>query len=535
MGNRIMVRASIRAGRAAKGITPDRDHPCVDWSRERMTPHLDSPGHVWQPETDQPRIARLRRTSLAVSDPVRDTRWIFVALCAYLASQAYTVPIVPIGPWPLWPGLPDLMLGVLVAVWAFSKRSSSTLTGARRIAMQAMAGVVVVCGASYVLATMIFANLDSLSFGFNQQGPAFGLFEIVRLLQFLSLFWIALQIPLTPHRMEVSRRVVTGTFLLVSVSVLATFHNVLPPGVFAPLLPRDKETAGAWWHFVHNFDGYGLGAISYTHAYVAAQVTLLLGLTLHLRGNRGSTFSALLLVLALAATLVSGSRAGFAGVLLVAGLFLLSKSPKWLVHCVMCIAILAAGAVIYLSSQPPAVDGGGPLGSIVEHQINAFKPFETENLVGRDEIWSGRIDNMNEHPWRWFTGWGFGSSPDTGPGLSPHMLPLQIAMELGVGMLMLIAVLCWAMLRNVWFREERDHPFFWTTIALFLSSATQETFYPVPSTGYFLGFYLVALAIVLRPQTDPVVKPARRVSQVASSRKVHTGDTGEQLSPGITA
>ncbi len=475
-----------------------------------------------------------RPPTAAARNPVHESRWVFGLLCVYIASQGYTVPLVPVGPWPLWPGLPDLALGALIVAWVMIPPPPA-VTGVRRTSLRIMGGITVVAIVSYVLWTLLFANFESLSFGFNQQGPQFGLFEVVRLLQVLALFWIALHIPYTAFRLMVLRRVVTGTFLFVSMTVLITFQNLVSPGVFSPLLPRDQETAGAWWHFVHNFDGYGLGAISYTHAYVAAQVTLLLGLTLHLRGHERSSGNALMVMLALAATLVSGSRAGFAGLMLVALAFLLAKSPRWLVHCAIGVALLGAGAFLYLSSQPSTGDTGTPIASILQHQLNAFQPFESENLVGRDEIWSGRIDYMNEHPWRWFTGWGLGSSPDTGPGLSPHMLPFQIASELGVGMLAVVALACLAMLRTIWQREDGDHGFFWVTIALFLSSATQETFYPVPSTGYFLGFYLVALAIVMRPEIDPVADPARQPVRRWNPRPRAVGSVREELAPDISA
>jgi hypothetical protein len=464
----------------------------------------------------------------AAPDAVTETRWVFILLCCYIASQAYTVPLLPVGPWPVWPGLPDLVFGGLVVAWIVTKRPVTELTGVRRTAVQVVFALTLVCLASYIVSTLIISNLETRAFGLNQQGPGFGLFEGFRMIQFLVLFRIAAFVPWTPRRLAILGRVATGAFLFVCLTIFLGFLDIVPSSTWSPLLPEDKEAAGAWWHFVHNFDGYGLGAISYTHAYVAAQVTLFLGLALHLRGGRAWAGNGLLIALALGAALVSGSRAGFAGVLLVAGMFLLARSPRWLVNFVLALALVGTAAFVYLSSQPPVEGEAGPLGSILEHQVNAFQPYKAENLVGRDEIWSGRIDNLNDHPWRWFTGWGFGSSPDTGPALSPHMLPLQIIMELGFGMLLLIAIACGKLLRDIWRRETVDRPFFWTTIALLLSSATQETFYPVPSTGYFLGFYLVALTVVLRAQTDPV--PAPETIPVRTHRQ-----RPASLAPGLSA
>lgn len=461
-------------------------------------------------------------------DVVVETRWIFMLLCGYIASQAYTVPLVPIGPWPVWPGLPDLLFGALMVAWVFMKRPAAELGGIRRTGVQVMLALTIACLASYLISTILIANLNTISFGLNQQGPGFGLFEVARMVQFFFLFRVAACVPYTPYRLAVLRKVVTGAFLFVCATVFLTFFDIVPSSAFSPLLPEDQETAGAWWQFVHNFDGYGLGAISYTHAYVAAQITLFLGLALHLRGGQAWGGNGLLIALGLGATLVTGSRAGFAGVLLIAGVFLLARSPRWLVNFVLVLALASAAAFVYISSQPPVEGESGALGSIIDHQANALQPYEEGNLVGRDEIWASRIDNLNDHPWRWFTGWGFGSAPDTGLALNPHMLPLQVIMELGFGMLLLIAIVCAKVLRDIWNRETIDRPFFWMTVALLLSSATQETLYPVPAMGYFLGFYLVTLTIVQRAQTDPVRStspaPASRSELVGSTRPVRFGE-----------
>ncbi|MBA2470042.1 MAG: O-antigen ligase family protein [Chloroflexia bacterium] len=458
------------------------------------------------------------RREAAPLDAVIETRWVFVLLCCYIASQAYTVPLVPVGPWPVWPGLPDIVFGALMVTWSFMKRPAAELSGARRTGVQVMFALTIVCVISYVISTILIANLDTISFGLHQQGPGFGLFEVARMVQFFLLFRVAACVPYTPFRLTVIRKVVTGAFLFICVTVLLTFFDIVPTSAFAPLLPRDQVTAGAWWHYVFNYDNFGLGTISYTHAYVAAQITLFLGLALHLRGGHAWAGNGFLIALGLAAALVTGSRAGLMGVVLIAGVFLLARSPRWLVNFVLVLALAGAAAFVYISSQPPVEGESGALGSIIDHQIDAFRPYEADNLVGRDEIWAGRIDNLNDHPWRWFTGWGFGSSPDTGPALSPHMLPLQIVMELGFGMLLVIALVCAKVLRDIWNRERLDRPFFWMTIALLVSSATQETFYPVPSTGYFLGFFLVALTIVLREGTDPVHAPETAAVPVTASR-----------------
>jgi len=213
------------------------------------------------------------RNGTAAFDAVHETRWIFVLVCCYVASQAYTVALVPVGPWPVWPGLPDIAFGLLVAAWIAARRPATELDGARRTAVWVMFALTIVCLASYVVSTLLISNLETMSFGLNQQGPGFGLFESVRMVQFLILFRIAACVPYTPYRLTVLKHIVTAALLFTCATVFLTFFDIVPASAFSPLLPEDQDTAGTWWYYVHNFDGYGLGAISYTHAYVTWAAT----------------------------------------------------------------------------------------------------------------------------------------------------------------------------------------------------------------------------------------------------------------------
>jgi hypothetical protein len=107
---------------------------------------------------------------------------------------------------------------------------------------------------------------------------------------------------------------------------------------------------------------------------------------------------------------------------------------------------------------------------------------------------------LNQKPIRWVLGTGFGTAVDADPVLhqDAHMLPLQIIIETGVIGLIVATYLFSTILRYLYVSEVGFKPLFWATVALLIGSLTQETFYPVPALGHFIGFYLCSVAIALR-------------------------------------
>ncbi len=90
------------------------------------------------------------------------------------------------------------------------------------------------------------------------------------------------------------------------------------------------------------------------------------------------------------------------------------------------------------------------------------------------------------------------------------MLALHIIVESGLcGFTIFAALAVWVM-RRLWRYDTYSRPIFWGSMALLFSSLTQETFYPVPALAYFLGVYVIVLAITWRVPIDekqPEVSP----------------------------
>jgi hypothetical protein len=370
------------------------------------------------------------------------------------------------------------------------------------------------CAISYVLFTVVGENLDALEFG-SKSGFQTGAFQLVRLIQFATLFWLVCQIPLTPSRLQVLLKIARSVLVIVCGLIIATFVGLVAQSTLVRHLPAGAVAAGPWQQFQLTFHEQGLGAVGYNHAYVAAHVTLLLGLCLLLSNRLAFAPDLALIALSTVAVALTASRAGLLAQLIFVLAYLAWRAwPVLLVGGILIIVLLAGPGAF----QPQLPGSGTPQNtasedpanlSIIERQRTAFSFQDEENLSGRDSIWKGKIGELNDDPLRWVTGWGFGTSGDHGPGNAAHMLPLQWIVELGLVGAALFTAAFLALLRSLWKRESPDRPVFWLTIALLVSSLTQETFYPVAAMGQFLGLYLVTLGVALRPESDCSLAPER--------------------------
>lgn len=445
-----------------------------------------------------------------------DTRLLFIALCCYLISHVYTVPLIPIGPWAAWPTLTDLAIGGMVLAWILSPRGVSYMSAAQRKVIIGFQFLVLVGALSYVLVTVLWTNWTSAE-AYANGGVQFGGYEVFRLLQFLIAMVLTARIVFDQYRTQILSWIAAVVLVAVCLAIIATYFGWVSTSDFSRHLPTDFGTAGAWTPYRNGtITGEGLGTIGYNHAYVAAQVTMLLGLYLHLRPHSSLVGDISLITLSIAATLLSGSRAGFAAHLAFILVYLAWKSlPTLAIGGVF----MVMGLVWYLNSSPPeATDTSGVIYvdtadqevTITARQASLFSFTDSSNLSGRDIIWTGKLQHLNDDPIRWLTGWGLGSAGDVGPGLGAHMQPLHMVVELGAIVFLVIAVLFGGMLRLLWRAEGGSHPLFWMTAALLLGSMTQETFYPVAAMGHFLGLYLVSITIALRrrsadsPPPEPV-------------------------------
>src|SRR5579883_18173 len=421
---------------------------------------------------------------------IKRTKWLFFALCFYLISQGFTIPVLPIGTWATWPNLSDLATCLLLLAFVINLNSQKSLvsSGNKQI--------------FYLLIFILLAStLSHLGYLNNLTdkdavGTRLGIYQLYRLVQFIVIFWVTAQVPLTPERLNLLKKIITSVLIFVCLSIILTFAGIVPLGVMIAHLPQDPSIAGPWASFASEVHaGEGWGTIGYNHAYVSVQVIMLVSLRIHLGLGKQEVFNFCLLFLSIFACLLSGSRAGLFSMIFFAAIYLLKKPAYMGVVITIAILLLSIGAIASL----PNLASGNTETSIIERQSTLLDAGNTENLSGRDDIWVERLAFLDEEPIRWLVGIGFGAAWDHwSSGESAHMLPLHIIVENGIIGLLIFCVWIYQILYYLYRYEPMEKSIYWVTITLLLGSLTQETFYPVTAFGNFTGFYLCSVALALR-------------------------------------
>lgn len=417
------------------------------------------------------------------SSHLQRTKWLFFALCCYLLSQSFTVPILPIGPWAIWPSLSDFAFLLIVFTFIRCRQYTTPLSIPNRRIFSIFVIIFLGCLQSYLC---YLASADK-----NANGAPFGGFQIYRLLQYFSLFYLIARTPLTTPRLQAMRRTIDGVLIFVCLGVFLTYAGVIPLSLITAHLPK----VGAWQYYegVSKIGTKGLGFVGYNHAYVAAQVMMLLILRLHLGTNQKKDLSnTILLIVSTLTIFISESRSGFGAILFLLLLYLMSK-PIYALSIVNIAWILPvlASALGLQSIEVTSVEG-----SIIDRQLTVFQANKSENLSGRDERWAAHLNALDENQVNWFVGNGFGSAIDRGD--NAHMLYLQITSETGLIGLCIFSILFSVILFYLYKIESKEKPFFWGTVTFLITGLSQETFYPQPALGQFLGLYFSSVAIVLR-------------------------------------
>ncbi len=441
----------------------------------------------------------------AAGEAAAPARWHFLALCAFLASQAYLLPLFPAGPsWAVWPQLSDLAIGLMLLSYLCVGPPRSAMPAVHRQILTASAAAFAYCLVSFAVVTKTLPALAG-SLRPSEETTLWGTYQIFRAGQYLVIFYASAMVPLTPARRRLLSSVVGGILAYLCTMVPLTYFGVVNHRSLVAHLPDDPAISGPWAYFGAEGDS-GLATINYNHAYVGCQLILVYVLRLSLTRCRFDLFNAGMLVAVVVAAFFSGSRACFGATLVLAAtcLWLWMQLGHTLAVVSTATAALAVALVLALVPASPLPGGnGGPLGSredIVSRQFSTFRGYEAENLSGRTEIWSNRIEFISEEPYRWIVGSGFASA--IASGNQGHMLALHTVLELGVVGLVLGGFLMLRIMAALWRLEPPGRPMFWGTAALLLTSVSQETFYPVPSLANFFGFYLCAVAVVLRLSLD---------------------------------
>jgi hypothetical protein len=424
----------------------------------------------------------------------RGTWLSFFGICLYLASQAFQIPIVALGPsWAVWPVLSDVAVAILLVGWLANSRFLRILSVPNQ---EVYSSLLLIFGAT--TAAFFVMNLPSMLQTIPQaeKSVEFGLFQIYRLAQFLLVFRIASGLPLTPKRVRILSVLAFVTLTAAFLGIVGTYTSVLPTPLLVSHLPSDKKIAGPWVT-LSTGQWYEAGTIGYNHSYVAVQLVMLAGLALSLKPRRNVLFDVMCLLTSCLGAFLTASRAGLAAALFLMVTYLF-KRPAALLLSVAAFGLIFLAFFNYLGN----LDLG--IAETVERHLTLQRPLDPENLSGRTDIWRNSLQFLMEQPVRWVIGAGPGAAARLGN--NAHMLPLQIVLEGGIIGLILFGWTMFRMMARLYRFESGVKPVFLTTGALLISSATQETLYPVPSMGHFLGLFFCAVALALSIGSNRLVR-----------------------------
>jgi hypothetical protein len=411
----------------------------------------------------------------------------FILTCLYLLSQAFLVPLVTIGPsWAIWPTLTDIVIATMGGLLLLNRSWNPGVP--KPIRSLWIFGVLVVAGCfiSYFFLTLYALKYET-GFQHNGKSVAFGIAQLYRLLQLLVVLRAIVSFDLTHSRLRALKRLSVVAFFLVCAAVFATYTGLVSTQNLALRIPTDFGAAGPWAYYSTGMVDQGVGTISYNHGYTAMQILLCGALCLVLNTRAGETpaLTAIVPLMVVATCFISGSRAGF-----LTGVFFAICVSRLRLQFIL---VWLSGTALLLSLAIVGIDTLSMVQKAAARQTSSADSYEEDGLSGRTEIWSEELAFMNSEPRHWFVGAGFGSTVET--GTNAHNLLLQLLIEGGGLAVALFLYLQFRIICLLFRSGQSARPLLWATVALLLTSFTQETFYPVPAFPHFLAFFFSALAL----------------------------------------
>jgi hypothetical protein len=422
----------------------------------------------------------------------------FIFLCLYVSSQAFTVPILVLGPsWAVWPTLADITGAMLFCAVVVTHLKHGTAIPDRGHSLVRFACLLfVMCGLSYILLMVLDTSLHPHLTG---KGKPTGLFQLYRVFQTITIFWATLTIPLDKDRLRILGSLVLMALAFVGLSVLLDYYDIVPSRAYAAHLPQDISRAGYWAFYKMGAAGKGVGCLSYNHAATAAQILALAALSIHLRGSQLTKVGVIMLLFAVLCIAFTESRMGFVCMVLFVCGVIRSRPIYSAAAGITAVTIIA----IILTSA-----GSSPIETVIDRQATIGSSYSEDGLSGRDFRWRERFDYLNEKPVRWIAGSGFGSSVEGGDWA--HMQFLTLLVEGGIIALVIFCAGVVYLLRLLKRSERGIRAITCLTLVLLFSCFTQETLYPVPVFANLLCFYMCIVGMVFTSDRTAAVPTRSR-------------------------
>lgn len=415
------------------------------------------------------------------------TRFPFLCLLGFVATQGYLVPVVPLQPlnWAAWPSLPDLF-GLAMVVSVFFKRIRSRPLPFDHFLLRmlmVMEGLFIV--------NFLFVTIPASITG---NGIRFAAFTIFLLGKYILVYWAASQIPLDNYRIRLIFRAALVAFLWLTITTAAARFGILDLGTFTQLLPsedkvgpRGANVAGKW-NPANELDS----TVGNNHGTTTVVLMVIGGLVVLTARKAYAVAVESLVFLSMGFTaLVAGSRQGIIRVGVYALSYLLPYPRR---IALMALLVGPVLALVLLQVGQIDLDQYETVQYSMERQMVLLtNPLTNEALSGRPMLWASVIDTLNESPIRWLIGYGMGNFMDYKN--NAHNMILLLLQDGGLVFLIAVTAIWVAIFDRLWRMRKRA----WPSVALFFgllsSSMTSAIFYPNLATGWYLGLFFITLHI----------------------------------------
>lgn len=329
------------------------------------------------------------------------------------------------------------------------------------------------------------------------QNP-FGWFQIYRVLQFLIVFIGALVAGTVALNLQAHKKVALFSLGICCLGIIATGFSLIPLPLIVSHLPANDLALSGPWSFFFNpnkSEASAWGFVGYNHAYVSLQTIGLLMLWFSLASDEWQRKrTPFLFAVSGLAVFLSESRSGLIVFLLVFG-YMLVSTRRYLFVLAAALAALGAFQVLSLSNLELGeadrfIERAGSVVGVLDDTQR------TNALSDRDTIWLDKLEHIEQTPGALIYGLGFGSGAMS--GVNAHMLYLHVLYELGLAGLIIYMAYFFRITQLV-FRLESGFGLqtVYLLILFFVSSSTQETLYPVPALGHYLGLLACHVGLFL--------------------------------------
>ena len=409
------------------------------------------------------------------------TKWQVLAVVIYLFSQGFAIPIMAVGPsWAVWPRLDDFATVFLAIVYYLTRSRVYPMNSKERFVFIMWTLGILLSFPSMFLGRLMYPELG--------KGIFFGIFQTFRVAEY-GLVWYCIRgMAFSQKQFDRIAKTVFYVMIFVFIIALGNATGIIPAAKLVSHLPRSASICGPW-HYVHLRTGASraLGPYGWNAGYMAGQLTFMTAIMLAAQ-KPSSVVRIVMMAMTGCVIVISGARATLVG-WFVAMLVWSYKSVKQMLLLLSLFILVVIGLVILENFT-------GDVFSVAMERAMSIVTGSDVTMSGRTLHWKHVIDVITNDPKipLMGVGWGFGSHVLGGVG-NAHMMILQAVLELGIFGAMIFFLFLFGIFRLLGGEDSLKRATKAVFIGMLVASLGGETFYPIASSGSFLGFTAAIVAI----------------------------------------